>query len=288
MLKVKYSKRRKFKFMFGLILLFGIVFFNSCKEDPEPETIYPEDYFPVYPGSWWLYSNGELKTTSSGYVLHAYEADIASPYETEEAFVPYWDGHYVYAYSITQNSIEFPLKQILHETKHEEWTVGYIEGVDILRKTISKNISIEIIQYPYNDPENCDTLFDQIEVYIADSTWELVQISTCASAENCDTVFIEDLENGIIYPLFYEWQTIYDYDTIFDITLINCDSIRTYDSVIVVKEFIENLDFDTCWISKEYYAKKIGLIKREIGSCADSSASVTDFEIVKYFINKPK
>lgn len=288
MLKVKYYMLIKFHFLPGLILLFGILFFNSCKEDPIPDTIYPKDYFPVYPGSWWLYSNGELKTTSSGYVLHVYEADIASPYETEETFVPYWDGHFVYGYSITQNSTEFPLKQMLHESKNEVWVVGRFEGVDILRKTTSKDISVDIVQYPYNDPENCDTLTDLIEVYVSDSTWEMGQVPTCANLENCDTVFIEDPDNGIIYPLFYEWQMLYDYDTIFDITIINCDSIRTYDSVIVVREYIEDLDFDTCWISKEYYAKNIGLIKREIGSCADGSVSMTDFEIIKYFINKPK
>ena len=55
--------------------------------------------------------------------------------------------------------------------------------------------------------------------------------------------------------------------------------------MIVVKEYIDGLDADTCWIAKEYYAKNIGLIKREIGSCGDSAATLTDFELVRYFIN---
>lgn len=278
---------KKFKILIGLFVFAGCAFLFSCKDEPEPETIYPEDYFPVYPGSWWLYSNGEKKTTSSGYVLHAYEDDIASPYETVESFVPYWDGHYVYGYSITQNSTEFPLKTLLKETG-SDWIVGRFEGNNIYRKRILKNVSIDIVQYPYNDPANCDTSEIEVtETIVTDTLWELVQVPECADAENCDTVFIEDPENGIIYPLFFEWQTIYEsYDTIYIETIIVCDSIKAYDSVIVVKEYIDGLDADTCWVCKDYFAKNVGLIKRETGSCADSSATLTEFELVKYFINK--
>ncbi|NOZ47789.1 MAG: hypothetical protein GXO79_13560 [Chlorobi bacterium] len=278
------------KIKISVILLISLTVLFSCKDEPIPETILPEKYLPVYPGSWWIYSNGETKTTGSSYVLNSYQDDIASPYETDKVFVPFWDGHYVYGYSITQNSTEFPLKLLLSEKKNTTWFVGRFEGRDIMRKTISKDISVSIVQYPYNNPVNCDTSFiEKTETIVTDTSWELVPVDECSDADNCDTVFVEDPDNGVIYPLFYEWNTVYDsYDTTFIDTLIVCDSIRMYDSVIVVKEYIEGLDEDTCWISKEYYAKNIGLIKREIGSCADSSASITDFEIVKFFINRPQ
>ena len=270
----------------SFIIVFVLAFLVSCTEEIEPETVLPEKYFPVYPGSWWLYSNGETKITDPGYVLHSYENDIVSPYETEEAFVPYWDGHYVYGYSITQNSPEFPLKKLLNETINKTWVVGRFEGHDIIRKTISKDISVNIVIYPYNDPSTCVTeYFDETVTIELDTPYmELVQVSNCSGNDYCDTVFVTNT-TGVVDTLFYEWQLFTTYDTIITHSLTTCDSLRTYDSVIVVQEYIEALGSDNCWFTKEYYAKNVGLIKREIGSCADSSATLTDFELIRYFIN---
>jgi hypothetical protein len=276
----------RFKHIYFLIfsLLVALV---SCKDDVETETIFPQEYFPVYPGSWWLYSNGELKTTGADYILHSFENDISSPYTTEEAYVPYWDGHYVYGYSITQNSTEFPLKLLLNVINNTPWKVGRFEGNDILRKRIGNNIKVSIVQYPYNDPSTCITeLVEVTRTFNLDTPYmDLLQVSNCSDPDICDTVFVTDTA-GLVDTLFFEWHLFTTYDSTFFESITTCDSIRTYDSVIVVKEYIDALDEDTCWFSKEYYAKNIGLIKREIGSCADSSATLTDFELIRYYINK--
>jgi hypothetical protein len=53
-----------------------------------------------------------------------------------------------------------------------------------------------------------------------------------------------------------------------------------------VKEFVASLDEVNCWFYKDYYAKDIGLVKREVASCSDSTAYITEFELLKYHINK--
>jgi hypothetical protein len=77
-----------------------------------PDTIYPGNYLPVYPGSYWIYvktkfgpggtSTGfDTMTTSPGYVLHSYLAFApygTDPDSTVPAYVPYWNNKPMYGY----------------------------------------------------------------------------------------------------------------------------------------------------------------------------------------------
>ena len=121
-----------------LLLIFLISgFFYGCLKDEEVEVFYPEDYFPAYPASYWIYNNGNTVKVDPGYHLHSYEDSVESNNKTEDFYVPRIDEHYVYGYKITQNSTRVPVKQLLSEKDESEWVVEYWNGKPIKRKTVS-------------------------------------------------------------------------------------------------------------------------------------------------------
>lgn len=64
----------------------------------------------------------------------------------------------------------------------------------------------------------------------------------------------------------------------------NTDSTK-YKDILVVVEFIDTLKADR-WHVKEYYAKNIGLIRRELDNPLDENAAIVEKEIQRYFIDK--
>lgn len=62
-----------------LCLLLALFLFNSCNRNDDPidpqvdiDTIFPSEYIPAYPGSWWKYSDGsEIK--AGKYTLYSLE-----------------------------------------------------------------------------------------------------------------------------------------------------------------------------------------------------------------------
>ena len=140
-MKVKnfYLAFRRIGFLFILLIIF------SCIKREEPEIIYPKSYFPAYPGSYWVYNNGQTVKVDQNYHLHSYENNISSNNKTEEVYVPRINGQYVYEYSITQNSTLIPLKKLLSETADESWIVDYWNGKNVSRKIVSINDSIAIV-----------------------------------------------------------------------------------------------------------------------------------------------
>ena len=62
------------------------------------------------------------------------------------------------------------------------------------------------------------------------------------------------------------------------------DSVTVYTPVIEVIEYSSNKG-ETHWISKEYYAKNIGLIRRDINISHDTIKPVIVFELVNCSIN---
>ena len=121
------------------ILVIAIFTITSCFPEEEFEILYPKNYFPAFPASYWTYSNGETVKVDPEYYLHSYEDSIDSNHKTGEIYVPRIDGQYVYEYSITQNSTRVPLKKLLSETEGTLWIVEYWNGKPVYRKTLAVN-----------------------------------------------------------------------------------------------------------------------------------------------------
>lgn len=119
-----------------LTILAAILIFSSCNKDDLITIVYPKDYLPAYPGSYWDYTNGERVSVHPYYVTHSYQYDDNSPDHTSEMQVPKIGTQYLYEYGITQNSVRFPLKQLLSETVNSSWVVNEINSQEIYRKTI--------------------------------------------------------------------------------------------------------------------------------------------------------
>jgi len=112
------------------LLLFLIV--TGCEKD-DYAFVLPEKYFPAYPTSHWIYSNGTTVHVDPEYYLHQYKEELSSSKTTEPKYVPRIDGHYVYGYKITQNSNRIPLKELLR-TSTGTWDVDFWEGIKIRRR----------------------------------------------------------------------------------------------------------------------------------------------------------
>jgi hypothetical protein len=194
------------------LLVFAAIAITSCFPEEEFEILYPKEYFPAYPASYWTYNNGETVKVDPGYHLHSYEDSIDSNHKTDEIYVPRIDGEYVYEYAITQNSTRVPLKKLLTESTGEtQWVVDYWNGKPVYRKTLAANNSVSLL------------------------------------------------------------DTIYNIDT-------------TYTSVISIIEYAEDLGEEN-WFIKEYYAKYVGLIRKEINNYQDTLNPIVSYDLVDYHIN---
>lgn len=100
--------------VFSILLVLIAFTFSSCTWDKmeehvytEPLTIVPSSYYPVFPGSWWIYEVNdttiEEATVSATYLPHSYTnspqnlAGVQSHSDT--AFVPFLNGNPIYGYS---------------------------------------------------------------------------------------------------------------------------------------------------------------------------------------------
>ena len=80
---------------------------EQVENTQEPITYVPFDYYPVYPGSWWLYevngSTTEQVEVSATYLPHSY---VNSPTNlsgaqtfSDTAYVPFLNGQPIYGYN---------------------------------------------------------------------------------------------------------------------------------------------------------------------------------------------
>lgn len=151
----------------------------GCNEKDEAEYIFPLDYFPAYPESYWIYSDGTTIKVSPGYHKHHYYEELESNVTTSEVYVPKINSQYVYEYAITQNNNRVPLKKLLSENYAESWTVDYFQDGKIKRKVINKDTSISLTApVSTNDQQTFDSCIVVIEYYedtIA-HTWQTKEI----------------------------------------------------------------------------------------------------------------
>jgi hypothetical protein len=122
-------------------------------EDISIKTLYPRDYFPAYPGSYWKYidSNNDTITYSTN---PTYEKDcytIADAEFTSDTFlVPVYNGIPVWGYKEKvgpiSNAGSSPMQTILSDSLPvgSSWTIYYWGGVEVDRKVLAKDTMITI------------------------------------------------------------------------------------------------------------------------------------------------
>jgi hypothetical protein len=145
-----------------ILMLIGLL--SSCGKDNPLTIVYPKEYLPAYPGSYWDYSNGERVTVQPEYVAHNYQASINSPDYTEEKMVPCINGDYLYEYSITQFSTTYPLKTLLQDKPGKAWIVNEVNGEIIYRQTIALLDSIYIYEPSFGI--QTDSLYKDVLVVV--------------------------------------------------------------------------------------------------------------------------
>lgn len=149
------------------LLIFAsiLLFIASCKKEDALTIVYPKDYLPAYPGTTWYYSNGDISKVHFDYVAHQYMADLNSTQYTAEKLVPYIDHEYLYEYKITQNSMLYPLKKLLSETKNSPWIVDEAGGKIIYRETTQVMDSM-YLRFPSDENSLDSTLYYDILVVV--------------------------------------------------------------------------------------------------------------------------
>jgi hypothetical protein len=148
--------------VFILLILIGFGCNKNALEQ-DPQTIYPQEYLPTYPGSEWRYmkSTGDtiIMRTEDDYVLHHFEDGNVR--QSIDAYVPVWDGLAVYGYSASRNNQQ--PRAVLSTVLGETWHTGssgnhiYTTGKNVaLDSTITVNgvdySNSIVIEYYENNP----------------------------------------------------------------------------------------------------------------------------------------
>ncbi|HOG19006.1 MAG TPA: hypothetical protein PKW37_00995 [Salinivirgaceae bacterium] len=142
----------------GIVLLFAF----GCEETNYP-FIFPEKYFPAYPESYWVYSNGTTVKVDPGYHKHLYYKELGNMAQSDYVYVPRINNEYVFKYSITQNSTLVPIKTLLKTTPGAAWVVNHWEGLEIFRKVVETSASITLSQSVGTSGQ---TVFDSVIVVV--------------------------------------------------------------------------------------------------------------------------
>jgi hypothetical protein len=168
------------RFRIHIFIVMAITFIYACKKDkgvpidstpvhitststttpaittPSYDTVFPLSYFPVFPASYWKYSdsNGDTMTirTDSLYQLDYYTV-MGAPSDT--FFVPVYNNQKVWGYEVhsgpTSFSGSYPFKKILSETLAvgSSWNIYHWSGTSIDRMIMAKDTTINIFGNTY-------------------------------------------------------------------------------------------------------------------------------------------
>jgi hypothetical protein len=149
-----------------LILSLGLTtILTSCKKEKVThhgphsptvdgiDTLYPLDYFPAFPGSYWKYidSSGDTVVNATDSVYHKNcWAMSSAAYVSDTFFVPFYNGIPIWGYLAHEGPISssgsYPLRRILSDSLPvgSSWTIYYWGGTGVDRKIISKDTTIVI------------------------------------------------------------------------------------------------------------------------------------------------
>lgn len=136
--------------------------FAGC-EETEYQYILPNRYFPAYPESYWVYSNGTTVKVDPGYHKHVYYPELGSIKQSDYVYVPRINNDYVYEYKITQNSTLIPLKTLLAPLSSTAWKVDEWEGKNVMRKVESSNATVTLFSL---ESELDSVVFDSVVVVV--------------------------------------------------------------------------------------------------------------------------
>ena len=136
-------------FRLSFIVAAGLAVFAACGDGSDPQYITPDAYLPAFPGSYWDYTDG-TRVRATGYELHSYRPSTTSTDYTDECYVPVWDGHYLYKYSIYQPSPLYPLKELLRAKGSAVWIVDENNG-DKLKRSEAAIDSLIVGDSVYKD-----------------------------------------------------------------------------------------------------------------------------------------
>src|SRR5205809_1148367 len=68
-----------------------------------PDTIFPKQYLPVYPGSYWKYLDENNDTviykTDPAYKLHSFKSSALNGKSSNSVYVPFWNDKPIYEYA---------------------------------------------------------------------------------------------------------------------------------------------------------------------------------------------
>ncbi len=122
-------------------ILLSLAIFLSCKKDKNQpnnnsnydlyskiDTIYPNNYFPVFPNSHWVYlindSIFDTISTSSNYILHNYMNQTYPSTYSKYVYVPFLENQPIYGYNkLEKLEHPFGVHYILWPVLSEE--IGY-------------------------------------------------------------------------------------------------------------------------------------------------------------------
>jgi len=221
--------------IFGVItVLIGLI---SCEKDNETipkdifvyDTIKPLDYFPAFPGSYWIYDNYDTLKVADQYEKYIFNS---AGYTAEPDF----------------DTLILP-KLILNGVFNSPDTFAYVNGYSISKSNMSN----------YRDP----------------AFKELLSLTEGS----------EFTIEGAIQGHKITGKTI-KVDTAINI------GTTIYENVIITIQFDYAFVSGTgdspedCATLREYYAKGVGLIKRETRNYPIDTNFVKDFELIKYEIKK--
>ncbi len=210
-LNIKSMKKLIFFSLFGLffILLF------SCDEDDNPTspTINPLPYYPAYPGSYWIYTNGDTIKVADKYGLYSYCSDYPNGPIDTELFLP--------IITLRGDSLAY-VKEYSFSNKYVSFYVPNFSPF------FSQNIGIF---YQSNNHGPIQTYGETVKVD----------------------------------------------------TSITIDSVK-YENVIITVYYDSQYYGSQYATLREYYAKNIGLIKRERRDFPTDTLFTTELELKDYYI----
>lgn len=147
-----------------LIIVLAVMLVYSCKKDtindnqPKSEvnydTLFPLDYLPVFPGSWWKYnsSNGDVTylRTDSVYQIDSYTIN-AEGFVSDTFYVPVYNGQPMWGYDANtgyplSHAGSTPFKTVLSDTLPvgSSWLISHWAGTGISRKITARDTAIII------------------------------------------------------------------------------------------------------------------------------------------------
>ncbi len=130
---------------------------THCTDWPAGTVFEPLPYLPAYPGSTWTYvdTNGvvTVQSTSETYMPHQFDQSMC---RTELAWVPVWNGRYLYGYETPRTSEYYThpvyLSRLLADAPvGYRWVTSYWQGNYWAREVTARDTSIVVQGTTYTD-----------------------------------------------------------------------------------------------------------------------------------------